>query len=150
MKTIILLGGIFFCMLSFPGNAQPPVPALLSQKPALFSRFPETFSISTLAIQKIFTGESTGFIKIPAEEYGYLEGYMLEKVRKSSALISINIRLTNFDGALFTISKITNPEGAVTYTGRIVHRSYDDALTMVHTDDKIMMRKEKQSLFLVE
>ena len=150
MKTIILLGGIFFCMLSFPGNTQPPVPAILPEKPALFSGFPETFSISTLAIQKIFTGESTGFIKIPANDYGYLEGYVLEKVRRSSNLMSINIRLTNFDGALFTISKITDPEGKATYTGRIVHRSYSDVLTMIQTDDKIMMRKDKQSLFLVE
>jgi hypothetical protein len=150
MKTIIRLGGIFFCMLSYYGNAQPPVPAILPEKPALFSDFPETFSISTLAIQKIFTGESTGFIKIPANEYGYLEGYVLEKVRRSSNLISINIRVTNYDGALFTVSKISSQDGKVTYTGRIVHRNYNDVLTLIQTDEKIMMRKEKQSLFLVE
>jgi len=150
MKTKIFLGAILFCILSVTSLCQPLVPATLPDKPLLFSKLPEQFSISTIAIQKIFAGSANGFIKIPAEEHGYLEGYITEKVWKSSSVTTINIRLTNYDQALFTISRISGKDEKESFTGRIVHRNYGDVLLLVQENEKFYLRKEKQSLFLVE
>jgi hypothetical protein len=150
MKTKIFLGAIVFCILSVTSLCQPPVPARLPDKPILFGNLPEQLSIPAITIQKIFAGSSTGFIRIPAEEYGYLEGYIIEKVSKSSSVITINIRLTNYDQALFTISRIIGKDQKENFIGRIVHRNYSDVLLLIQENEKIYLRKEKQSLFLVE
>jgi len=150
MKTKIFLGASLFCVLSVTGFSQPRVPATLPNKPLLFARLPEQCSISTVAIQKIFGGTSGGFIKIPAEGYGYFEGYIIEKVWKSSAVININIKLTNYDGALFTISRIKGKDEKESFTGRIVHRNYDDVLLLVQDNEKLYLKKEKQSFILTE
>ena len=150
MRTIFLLGGILLFFIPCTVNAQPPVPALLPEKPSLFSGLPEEFQISSQAIEKIFTGTSTGYIKISLENHGYFEGYVMEKVKRSTTVTTVNIRLTNYDGALFTLSKITSPGEKESYVGRIIHPHYGDALLAVNIHEKIMMKKEKQSLLLVE
>ena len=65
-------------------------------------------------------------------------------------MTTINIRLTNYDQALFTISRISGKDEKESFTGRIVHRNYGDVLLLVQENEKFYLRKEKQSLFLVE
>src|SRR4051794_16739765 len=103
MKNLSILWGILYCLLSSPlsGQTTLPINQTLPVKPSLFGQFPEKSTISELAIEKIFAAPS-GAVKIQLADNLRLEGTIVEKLQKSKDLVTINVKLSNYDDALFT------------------------------------------------
>src|SRR3989442_9477239 len=148
MKSLKLLGISILCLLQIQSFAQvsPPVHQVSPNKAALFNRLPEKFSANIPVIENLFAGSASRTVKIPLPGNNFFEGTILEKVQKNPNAISINIQLYNYDGALLTLSKITNNDGSVTYTGRIVNIRYADVFTLTKENNQFYFSKEKQSL----
>jgi len=152
MKNLVILGGIVLCLNSLQLTAQvkAPLNSIQAEKPLLFTDLPQKFSVSILAIEKIFAGSSSGNVKIPIDNNRIIQGVISEKLQRSKQLTTINIRLPQYQQALFTISKITGENQKVNYTGRIIHIDYGDVLLLKQENQQLFMLKEKQSLLLVE
>jgi hypothetical protein len=152
MKNLKILGGIVLCILSLHAGAQlrPPLNELPAMKPLLFTDLPSTFNISQLTIEKIFAGPATGNIKLAIDNGRTIEGVIVEKLQRSAAVTTVNIKLPQYQQALLTISRITGTDKRLAYTGRVVHINYGDVLILKQEAEKLYFKKEKQSLFLVE
>jgi hypothetical protein len=152
MKNLCILVGIAFCIVSLNATGQitPPLHQTLPVKPSLFGQLPQKCSISNAAVEKIFSGESSGTLRIPFGDNFFFEGRVLDKVQKNANAVTVNIRLSNYDNALFTISKVFTGDGSISYRGRIVNINYGDVLILEKENNQLYITKEKQSLFLVE
>jgi hypothetical protein len=53
------------------------------------------------------------------------------------------IRSTNYDGARFTLSKITNVDGTTFYSGRIMSFRHSDILELKNQDGHLILEKRK-------
>ena len=152
MKNLVILVGIVLCMNAIHAQAQvkAPLNELQPDKPSLFTDFPEKSIINRVAIAGIFEGISSGNVKFSLENNRQLVGIILEKQVKSEHVITANIRLPQYDQALFTISRTTDSNGNHAYSGTIIHIKYGDVLILKEDNGQLYLLKEKRSLFLVE
>ncbi|MEJ7767628.1 MAG: hypothetical protein WKF89_07435 [Chitinophagaceae bacterium] len=153
MKSLTLLGVMMLCCTCyFRSTAQlsPPIRQNNTEKLSLFSRLPEKFLLDKASIEKLFTSPVSGTVKILLADNTFFEGTVTEIVQKNLNVASINIKSSNFDGALLTISKTTYENKSVKYAGRIVSMRYGDVLTLTNKNNQFIFSKEKQSLYMVE
>ena len=152
MKNLKILGGIVICMLSLKVFAQvkAPLNEFPADKPLLFADLPPTFGVSQATIDKIFAGSASGNIKLNIDNSRTIEGVIVERFQRSAAVTTVNIKLPQYQQALFTISRIISAGNPAVYAGRVIHISYGDVLLLRQEPDRLYFIKEKQSQLLVE
>ena len=139
------------CFFSFNLTAQvtAPLNQQVERKPFLFAALPDTITVNRNSIEKLFSSTASGDVKIAVESNKSFEGKILERVWRSESVTTLNITLTNYQEALFTISRINDQQGEK-YIGRIVNKRFDDVLILVNEGELLFLVKQKQSLFLTE
>ena len=152
MKNLKILGGIVICMLSLKAAAQlkAPLNEFPAEKPLLFADLPSSFTISQPTLEKIFAGSASGNIKLNIDNSRTIEGVIVERFQRSAAVTTVNIKLPQYQQALFTISRIISAGNPAVYAGRVIHISYGDVLLLRQEPDRLYFIKEKQSQLLVE
>ena len=152
MKTHRIPVAILLCVISLQLTAQvaAPLNEQLTEKPSGFTALPEQFTISRLYLDQLFLGSSSAKVRLPIEHNKFLAGIVLERVQKNASIVTVNIRLSDYDEALFTISRRTTNSGAAEYTGRIINIRYADMMILKDDNQALYLVKEKQSLFLTE
>ncbi len=152
MKFLTLTGILLCCILCNLSMAQTKLPLrqTLPNKSPLFSRLPQQVAASKLNIDMLFSVSVSGYIKIPLADNNFFEGVVLEKVRKNPNVISMNVKLTNYEGAVLTVSKIVHDDQTVNYVGRIVSIKHGDVYMLNFEDNKYYFTKQMQSMTLVE
>ena len=63
---------------------------------------------------------------------------------------SVVIRLTNYNGAAFTLSSSTNPDCTASYVGRIVSFQHGDAYELTKRGDVYVMTKKTINEMILE
>ncbi len=137
-------------LLFLSAFTQLPVRQTLPVKPLLFGHLPDHTAISLLQLEQLFNSVPSQHIKIPMGAGSALEGVIAEKVVRNRNVTSVTIQCINYDGALFTISKITAGNATDAYVGRVVNIRYGDVLLLTRQNDQYMLSKQKQSLVVVE
>jgi hypothetical protein len=152
MKALKIFGGIVLLIISLNASSQKTAPLnqTLAVKSQLFSRLPERLPVSSTGLEKIFSASSSGTLKITLSNSVTLEGVILERVQRTPRIVTVNMKLLNYDGALLTISRMTDEDAQVTYMGRIINIKYGDALVLSTENSQVFIAKEKQSVFMVE
>ena len=148
----LLIAGVLCYALLFDAQAQtsPPFRKLLPEKSFLFGHLPEKFGISNLLIQKLFDGPDSGTVSIPLTPDYSFEGVILEKVQKNPHVVSMNIKSTNYEGALLSLSKITYNDHSNKYIGRIVSIHYGDVILLTQDNNTLSFIRKKQSVVITE
>ncbi len=152
MKNLYVTGLLAACiLLTHPSTAQEPFPVKqhLPRKPLMFSGFPEKSACSLAALQKIFSSRIAEHVTIQLQNQLFA-GEVIEKVQRSPVLLSINIRSTNFPGALFNISMVTLPGKRTTITGRIINPQSGDVLLLSEENNQYYLLKQPQQFFMTE
>lgn len=146
------LAGVMYSMLFFHVHAQslPPTHKLLPEKALLFNKLPEQFKITNLLIEKLFAGPDTGTVIIPITANSFFEGVIIDKVQKNRNVTNINIKSTNYDGALLSVSKITYNDLTTKYNGRIISIHYGDVFLLTQENNTLYFKKKKQSTVITE
>ena len=101
-------------------------------------------------IEDLFSGPDSGSVKILLSVNNFFEGTITERIQRNENVVTLNIKSSNYDGALLTISKVLNSNKELTYTGRIVSMQYGDVLILKKESDRFFFTKAKQSLVIVE
>ena len=151
MKNRIRIGVAALCsLLSLSSFGQQPVQQQLPKKPLLFSHLPEKNDITSSQLDLLFSASSLQHVNITLGAGNFIEGIVKEKIVKNRNVTSLTIQCTNYDGALLSLSRITGNNSSATYIGRVVNIRYGDVLLLTEKDNQYFLKKEKQSLVIVE
>jgi hypothetical protein len=160
MKRLITVAflGVLYCSTTASAQTISPLKdkekilaprQLLTEKPRLFSRLPEKFIVGKPILDKLFTGSSKRISSAGNQEFPF-DGEIIERVQKNPNVVSVNIKLTNYDGAMLNVSRIINSDLSVSYIGRAININSGDVLLLKNENGKFYFSKEKQSLTMVE
>lgn len=154
MKNLYASGFLVVCLLvSTIVTAQEPPQALVKQhipdKPQLFAALPEKFECVFPALDKLTSSRLSSTINLQFGKFVFT-GEVIARVKRSENVESINIRSTNYPGALFNISIFTEADNTKKISGRVVHPQSGDVLILTEENNRYFLRKQPQKFFMTE
>ena len=153
MKNRYLFGLLGVCIISaVASRAQESVPVKQQtpDKPFIFSQLPERSICATAELQELFRNATSASIVIHLSGDKLLRGMITEKIERSPGITSINIKLSNYPGALFNLSSNTQPGQSPIIKGRIIHPQAGDVLVLSLENDQYLLQKRAQKFFMTE
>lgn len=119
LTAVLLLFLLFNSSSVFSQNNNTP-------RPKQFSNFPNIINCSEAEISRIFSSVAGQNINLSFSDNFSFSGNVTSNLVKYSNLQSVIIKSPTFDNAIFSISKITNADNSISYTGRIINLNYAD------------------------
>lgn len=113
-------------------------------KPRLFQNYPEKIAINTDAFTFLFKAAvgSTVETTIGGSNFRFAGEVVSAASKYENRIISVVIRSSNFPGACLTLSKLTNQNGVVSYTGRIISKDHGDVYVLKQENGTFSMNKK--------
>jgi len=132
-------------------HAQEPLATLREKKlskPFLFSSLPEQMEVASTELYRILDGDVNA--KITAQLSGQFEliGTVVDKNQHTPGSMSMNIRLHNYDNALFNLTIRFLADNSASIQGRIIHPKYGDVLELYKVNDQYYFKKISQRLYM--
>lgn len=151
MKNLCAAGLLVVCIFAFQSlSAQlQPVTQKPVQKALTLAQLPEKFECNSSLLQKISAIRKSENISLPLGNFEFT-GQVTDKIQRSAGVVSMNIRSTNFPGALFTLSVITDANNKQKLVGRIINPQSDEVLVLTEENNKYFLVKQARSLFMTE
>ena len=152
MKNLYATGFLVVCLLvSTVVTAQEPalVKQQIPEKPRLFAALPERFECIFPELEKLTSSRISSSINLQFGKFIFT-GEIIDRVQRSSTVESINIRSTNYPGALFNISIFTEADNTKKISGRVIHPQSGDVLILTEENNRYFLRKQPQKFFMTE
>lgn len=114
-------------------------------KPKLFSNLPDKIPVSIDELSNLFAAVigSQVSVSVPGPANAQFNGEVVSAVSKyGNSMKSVVIRSSNYNGARFTVSKITAADGKVSYTGRIISFQHGDLFELKKQDNDWVLEKK--------
>jgi hypothetical protein len=92
-----------------------------AQKPKLFANYPETIDLSKNTLQNTFNATQGQDITVAFSDNFHFQGTVLSNEVKYANLQCVIIQSAAFGNSIFQLSKLTNDDNTITYTGRIIN-----------------------------
>jgi len=99
-------------------------------KAKLFQDLPDRLPVQVSSLQNLLNLQIGQAANFQLTNNAVLQGAVVSAATKYNTIQSIVIRSTNRTGASFSFSKITQPDGSVKYTGRIISRQSSDGFEL--------------------
>jgi hypothetical protein len=136
----------FLCAIAFAQN-KAPLNEPDVNKPKLFTDLPEQIAIDITELKTILTTNTeTGknvMVTFADKKLPGFSGKVIAATSKyNNTLQTLSIRSSNFSGAMLTLSSFTEPDGTVSYTGRIISFSHGDAYQLEKKNDQYVLVKK--------
>lgn len=151
MKNLCAAGLLVVCIFAFQSiSAQlQPVTQKPVQKAFTLAQLPEKLECNSSLLQKLSAIRKSENISLPLGNFEFA-GQVTDKVQRSAGVVSMNIRSTNFPGALFTLSVITEADNTQKLVGRIINPQSDEVLILTEENNKYFLVKQARNLFMTE
>jgi hypothetical protein len=151
MKNFYALACLLFVCGIYNAHAQvtPPLNQHVADKPALFASLPDKLECNLEEVDRLFTSQPLQKLVLRLSTQLQLDGTVAEKVQKTQEILTINFKSGNYNGALFTISRIIQ-DGSIRYTGRIVSKDHGDVLILVKENEKYYFTRMAQKYVMTE
>lgn len=133
--------------------AQEPLSAFTEKKqskPFLFASLPDQFEVASTELHKFFSGNVNEKITAQLSSQFVVVGTLVDKNQHTPGSLSVNIRLSNYDNALFNLTLRLLADNSASIQGRIIHPQYADVLVLYKNGDKYSIRKDLQRLYMPE
>ncbi|MBM3417054.1 MAG: hypothetical protein FJY20_11585 [Bacteroidetes bacterium] len=145
LRTAVLCAGFAVCSLgSFAQEKTPPVNEPDYNKPRLFDGLPARIQLNADAISSLFAtpmGRAAS-ISLSEDNRFQFQGEVVSSGAKSQQVQSMVIRSTNFNGASFSISRITQADGTISYKGRIISFRHGDLYELENQNGQYVLVKK--------
>jgi hypothetical protein len=145
MKYLQLPG---FCLLVLfscaTASAQNKIPVNEPDlnKPKLFTNLPDKIPVDISLLQSLLTTETGKKVSLRlAANARNFDGEVVSKA-DDNRIQSVVIRSGNFNGATFTLSSSTQPNGTVKFTGRIISFQHGDLYVLENQNDQYILVKK--------
>ena len=115
-------------------------------KPKLFQTLPEKISINPANLNNLLNTPvgHTVSINLSDNSRFQFEGQVVSSSNgEENNIQTVIIQSTNFNGARLTLSKINNPDGTISYSGRILSFQHGDLLEIKNQDGHYVLIKRK-------
>lgn len=156
--TVLCLCFVLSAFVSKAQNQKIPLNEPDYNKPKAFQNLPDSISVDAATLSNLFTfskGQTvapSSFNRSTAPVFQF-RGEVISKSNNvslneksrslsSSSLSSMILKLSDYTGANFTVSKITNADGSVHYTGRIINFKSGDLFVLQNINGKLMLIKK--------
>lgn len=116
---------LLLCVISITGFSQKITP-----KPAEFSRFPTVIDCNQSELSKIFTSQVGQLISVSFAGNFTFSGTVTSNMVKYANLQSAIVKSPDYSNTIFSVSKITNDDGTISYTGRIINKNFFDGFEL--------------------
>ena len=138
---------LFLAVNAHSQNAKSNPSTIFSQQVS-FKQFPPKAACAIESLEELFTMQDK--ISLQLSPAYLLEGKIISHVKPNPFAETINISLTNSDGAVFTLSRISTDEGYTKYTGHIINLQSSDAIVLQDENKKYYFIKTEQRLVMTE
>jgi hypothetical protein len=147
MKNLRTIACCFsFSLFAFAASAQQqdiPLNQPDLSKPDLFSQAPEKVALESSQIAVLLSASVGEPVVISLPSFRF-EGTVISTVSKyASSIESVVIRSSNYHGATLTLTRITEPSGNISYTGRILSMNHGDLYQLKQVNNELLLVKNK-------
>ena len=115
-------------------------------KPKLFQNLPAKISINPVNLDNLLNipvGRTVN-VNLSDNSRFQFEGQVVSSSNgEENNIQTVIIQSTNFNGARLTLSKINNPDGTISYSGRILSFQHGDLLEIKNQDGHYVLIKRK-------
>jgi hypothetical protein len=153
LRTVVACICLVLCgsVATAQSNDHAPLNQPDPNKPKLFNGLPDRIPVSADYLNSLFdspAGRNVTVLTSADRSTSSIEGRVISSESKyNDALKSVVIRSTNFNGAHFTVSRYTDAEGLVSYTGRIISMQHGDAYDLkTESGNLVLVKRKFQSL----
>jgi hypothetical protein len=146
LRTAILCASMALVSLCATAQKAIPINEPDYNKPNLFANLPGYIPVSIDAISSALNSPvgATVSITLSNELRFVIEGQVVSAVSKyENTMQSVVIRSTNFNGAVFTLTRTYAQDGSRKYTGRIVSLQHGDLYELQSRDGQFVLVKRK-------
>ena len=131
--------------------AQEPLSALTEKKvskPFLFTSLPDRFEVPSAELHQMLSGNENEKIHAQLSGQFVVEGSVVDRSQHTPGTVSVNIRLHNYQNALFNITIRLLADNSTSIQGRIIHPKYGDVLELYKENGRYYMKKTLQRLYM--
>jgi len=121
---------------------------ITNSKSFLFKQVPQKSRCNITALDKLFS--VSGTVNSALSQGFFVRGELIENVQRNPSIQSLNIRLSDFPGAIFTLSRTRLEDGSIRYSGHIISSDYKDALILSFENGKYYFIKTEQRLLITD
>jgi hypothetical protein len=123
MKSLKAAIAMLLCItIAHTTNAQTGPNA----KPKLFSNYPQVIECAETELAKMFITSTDNAVTVNFQSAFSFEGTVTKNIVRYANLQSVFVKSSIMDNAIFSVSKATNADGSIEYTGRILNEKYFD------------------------
>ena len=101
-----------------------------SAKPKQFASYPEKIKCSEQELARIFTSSPGQQIRLSFSDNFTFSGNVTSNIVKYANLQTAVIISPDYYNTIFSVSRITNDDGTLSYIGRIINQNYFDGFEL--------------------
>ncbi|MEO6254258.1 MAG: hypothetical protein ABIO79_13175 [Ferruginibacter sp.] len=99
-------------------------------KPSQFNAFPAVINCSQTELSRIFNTPAGQAISVSFSDNFTFAGTLTSNIVKYANLQTAVISSPDYFNTIFSVSKISNPDGSIGYIGRIINKNYFDGFEL--------------------
>ena len=115
---------LLLCFIALTGFSQN------NAKPKQFANFPEKINCSEQELARIFTSSPGQAINVSFSNNFNFSGSVKSNIVKYANLQTAVIVSPDYANTIFSVSKIMNADGTLSYIGRIINKNYFDGFEL--------------------
>ncbi|MEI9945926.1 MAG: hypothetical protein WDN26_17105 [Chitinophagaceae bacterium] len=136
-----------FCSAVIAAQNKLPVNEPNYSKPKLFTNLPDQVPVDITELKTLITGNATAGKEVQLRSSDSritsFKGKIVSAASKYNyKMQSVVIRSTEFNGATLTLSSSVQPDGTITYTGRIISFQHGDLYVLEKQNDNYILVKK--------
>jgi hypothetical protein len=144
--------GWMACFVFIVVNAHAQSASLLETpanlQPVLFNQFPQKSPCDLESLERLFS--EVGKVSASIAPGIFLRGEVIARTQQNAQVQSINISLSDFSGAMFTLSRIRLENGTLRYNGHMVSLNHTEAMVLSIENGKYYFVKTTQPLVVTD
>ncbi|MEO8770766.1 MAG: hypothetical protein ABI402_11790 [Ferruginibacter sp.] len=122
MKTLKTLFSLLLCLTTAATFAQKSEQA----RPKVFAGFPEKIQLSKNILQSTINVNEGEEVIVAFSNDFHFKGTVISNLKKYDNLQSVMIKSPAFGNSIFQLSRITNKDNSISYSGRIINPGIAD------------------------
>ena len=142
--STLVLCAIFSCITILTQAQEKTIPVNEPNynKPKLFQNLPERIPVDASTLESLFGVDMNRAANITIAGIHFQGNVSSKTTNDVNQANTVIIGLTNYPGANFTLSKISNPDGTISYTGRIISFQHGDLFELQKQKDNWVLVKK--------
>ena len=142
--STLVLCAIFSCITILTQAQEKTIPVNEPNynKPKLFQNLPERIPVDASTLESLFGVDMNRAANITIAGIHFQGNVSSKTTNDVNQANTVIIGLTNYPGANFTLSKISNPDGTISYTGRIISFQHGDLFELQKQKDNWVLIKK--------